>query len=123
MNKKVCLICQLERLPKNFILKNANVNQPMVFPGLFFGSNISWDAFGISRFEVSNIEFKEFLDQGGYENPEFWDFPIVIEGKVHLQKYDWQIYRQIWKIWSWQLALRAISKRRRKLPCLKYFMV
>ena len=76
----------LERLPENFILKNANVNQPMVFPGLFFGSNISWDAFGISRFEVSNIEFKEFLDQGGYENPEFWDFPIVIEGKEYTYK-------------------------------------
>ena len=111
----------LERLPENFILKNANVNQPMVFPGLFFGRNISWDAFGISRFEVSNIEFKEFLDQGGYENPEFWDFPIVIKGKEYTYKN--KIYRQIWKIWSWQLALRAISKRRRKLPCFKYFMV
>ena len=54
----------LERLPENFILKNANVNQPMLFPGIFFGRNISWDAFGISRCEVSNIEFKEFVDKG-----------------------------------------------------------
>jgi len=76
----------LERLPENFVLKNANVNQPMLFPGIFFGRNISWDAFGISRFEVSNIEFKEFVDQGGYENPEYWDFPIVIKGKEYTYK-------------------------------------
>ena len=42
------------------------------------------EAFAISKYEVSNIEFKEFLDQGGYENPEFWDFPIVIKGKEYL---------------------------------------
>ena len=26
------------------------------------------------------------MDQGGYENPEFWDFPIVIEGKEYTYK-------------------------------------
>jgi len=76
----------LEILPENFILKSANANEPMVFPGIFFGRNISWDAFGVSRFEVSNIEFKEFVDQGGYENPEFWDFPVVINGKEYTYK-------------------------------------
>ena len=76
----------LESLPENFILKNANVNEPMTFPGISFGRNNSWEAFGVSRFEVSNIEFKEFLDQGGYENPEFWDFPIILNEK----KYNYE---------------------------------
>ena len=76
----------LNDLPENFILKSAQINEPMTFPGIFFGINNSWDAFGISRFEVSNIEFKKFLDQGGYENPEFWDFPIILNGKNIITK-------------------------------------
>ena len=33
-------------------------------------------AFWIDRFEVTNREFKEFVDKGGYRNPEFWKQPF-----------------------------------------------
>lgn len=33
-------------------------------------------AFWIDRFEVTNRQFKEFVDQGGYSNPQFWKQPF-----------------------------------------------
>ena len=34
----------------------------------------------LGRYEVSNLEFKEFVDAGGYERQEYWVHPIVSDG-------------------------------------------
>lgn len=40
------------------------------------------DAFRIDRYEVSNSEFQEFVDNGGYENPDYWsDVEFVRDGE------------------------------------------
>ena len=39
-------------------------------------------SFWIDRFEVTNREFKEFVDQGGYSRPEFWKQPFLKDGKT-----------------------------------------
>jgi len=39
------------------------------------------DDFLIDRHEVTNLEFKKFVDAGGYQKPEFWQFPFVRKGK------------------------------------------
>jgi tRNA A-37 threonylcarbamoyl transferase component Bud32 len=39
-------------------------------------------AFWMDRFEVTNQQFKEFLDAGGYRKPEYWKQPIVKGGQV-----------------------------------------
>jgi eukaryotic-like serine/threonine-protein kinase len=36
--------------------------------------------FLIDRFEVTNKQFKTFVDAGGYNNKSFWQFPIYSEG-------------------------------------------
>jgi eukaryotic-like serine/threonine-protein kinase len=36
--------------------------------------------FVIDRFEVTNKQFKSFLDSGGYENQKYWKFPFVKGG-------------------------------------------
>ncbi|MCG6989659.1 MAG: protein kinase [Gemmatimonadetes bacterium] len=43
--------------------------------------NLSRDVpdFLIGRFEVTNEEFKRFVDAGGYERREFWKFPFVTD--------------------------------------------
>ena len=38
--------------------------------------------FFIDRFEVSNREFKRFVDAGGYRRPEFWKQPLVKDGRT-----------------------------------------
>ena len=40
------------------------------------------DFFFIDRYEVTNREFKEFVDAGGYRRPEFWQVPIMKDGKA-----------------------------------------
>ena len=39
-------------------------------------------AFWLDRNEVTNREFKEFVDKGGYEKREYWKEPFVKEGKA-----------------------------------------
>ena len=43
---------------------------------------ISLDAYWIDREEVTNAEFQQFVDAGGYSKPEFWDHPIVKDGRA-----------------------------------------
>lgn len=40
------------------------------------------DDFFIDQFEVTNRQFKEFIDQGGYQRKEYWKNLIVKDGKV-----------------------------------------
>lgn len=39
-------------------------------------------AFWMDRFEVTNRQFKEFVDGGGYRKPEYWKQPFVKDGRV-----------------------------------------
>ena len=36
--------------------------------------------FFINRFEVTNGEYQAFVNAGGYEKPEFWEHPFVLDG-------------------------------------------
>lgn len=36
----------------------------------------------IDKYEVSNREFKRFVDSGGYQNPEYWEHEFIKEGCV-----------------------------------------
>ena len=37
--------------------------------------------FFIGRYEVTNREYKAFVDAGGYRNPEYWKYPFVRDGR------------------------------------------
>ena len=79
-------ISLIEKLPDGFVLKKSKEDVFMNMPGVYFGSNIKIDAFGVSKKEVSNYEFKTFIESGGYKNPDYWDFPIIING--HEYSFD-----------------------------------
>ena len=38
--------------------------------------------FQIDRYEVTNREFKEFVDRGGYRDPKFWTVPFIKDGRA-----------------------------------------
>ena len=38
--------------------------------------------FLLDRFEVTNKEFKEFMDKGGYRRREFWKYQFIKDGRV-----------------------------------------
>ena len=42
--------------------------------------------FYIDKFEVSNREFKEFIDAGGYVQKQFWNYPFLSNGRI----LDWE---------------------------------
>jgi formylglycine-generating enzyme required for sulfatase activity/dienelactone hydrolase len=39
------------------------------------------DPYFIDRYEVTNRQFKQFVDQGGYQKREYWKTPFVKDGK------------------------------------------
>ena len=45
------------------------------------GDTLPLQDYFLGRYEVTNAEFKVFVETGGYERPEFWD-PIVVDGEV-----------------------------------------
>jgi len=40
------------------------------------------DEFLIDRYEVTNEEYKKFVDEGGYQNGKYWKYPFVKDGKT-----------------------------------------
>ena len=38
--------------------------------------------FFIDRYEVTNKQFKEFIDQGGYQNPDFWQNEFILNNET-----------------------------------------
>lgn len=54
----------------------------MWLQGLDF-ENINIESFSIAENEVSNKDFQEFVNAGGYENPVYWDFPFQVGNKTY----------------------------------------
>ncbi|MEP7228392.1 MAG: protein kinase, partial [Gemmatimonadales bacterium] len=52
------------------------------FPGFEHVKKIPLGDYLMDRFEVTNAEFKRFVDSGGYRRPEFWDHPFGKQGQV-----------------------------------------
>jgi eukaryotic-like serine/threonine-protein kinase len=48
---------------------------------LFAGSSVDLPPFWIDRHEVTNRDFKRFVDEGGYRRRELWKHPIEQEGR------------------------------------------
>lgn len=81
-NHKYNLPAKKFQLPQNhkaFLGKDFN---RMWLQGVQF-NNIKIDPFTISKSEVSNEEYQEFVDDGGYIDPKFWDFPIMIGNRSY----------------------------------------
>ena len=50
-------------------------------PGLEHLSEVHLPDYWIDRYEVTNRDFKRFVDEGGYRRPELWQEPFVKDGR------------------------------------------
>jgi formylglycine-generating enzyme required for sulfatase activity/dienelactone hydrolase len=60
----------------------AGGSRDLRLPGIDHLEPQETPAFLIDRYEVSNQEYKRFVDAGGYENAEFWTEPFVKDGST-----------------------------------------
>jgi dienelactone hydrolase len=51
-------------------------------PAVVAGTTVTVDDFWIDRFEVTNEEFKRFVDRGGYQQADYWQEPFVENGRT-----------------------------------------
>jgi len=67
-------------------LLSLTSRRSLSMPGIEHIGNEKTGDFLMDKYEVTNEEYKRFVDTGGYKNPEYWKYPIVKEG--HL--LDWE---------------------------------
>ncbi|MBK8699203.1 MAG: SUMF1/EgtB/PvdO family nonheme iron enzyme [Saprospiraceae bacterium] len=68
-------------LPANMVRMPAK-NTPMLIVGLEGSGKKDVPSFLMDKYEVSNKEFKGFMDAGGYSNNKFWNNVIYQNGKA-----------------------------------------
>jgi eukaryotic-like serine/threonine-protein kinase len=68
-------------LPKNMVRIPAKTTN-MYLVGLESYGPKQVGEFLVDKYEVTNTEYKSFMDAGGYTNPAFWTFPIYSNGKT-----------------------------------------
>jgi DNA-binding winged helix-turn-helix (wHTH) protein len=54
---------------------------PEGIAGLIAGPAVSVKGFWVDRLEVTNREFKTFVDAGGYASPDYWTEPFMSHGR------------------------------------------
>jgi formylglycine-generating enzyme required for sulfatase activity len=62
---------EAEKLVRDFFHPNEEINPYLLYPEAP-NRKVRVQSFSISKYEVTNREFKEFVDAGGYENKELW---------------------------------------------------
>lgn len=69
----------IEEYPLDHAIIPGFEDNMMTLPGINF-DNVSLETFSISKTEVTNEEFQKFVNDGGYKDSTYWDFPIIIDG-------------------------------------------
>ena len=67
-------------IPKNMV-RVYSAKSDMLIVGLEQHNGKEVNDFFIDRYEVTNKEFKLFVDAGGYNNKTYWDQPVYLDAK------------------------------------------
>lgn len=62
-------------------------------PFLFSTRAVELDDFWIDKYEVTNRQFREFVERGGYERREYWTEPFIKNSDV----VSWEEVRQVFR--------------------------
>lgn len=77
---KVKLI-EKDRLPERMVYVPGGAYR-LVSRAKPTGAGVQLDDFFIDKYEVTNREYKEFINAGGYFKPELWKHPFVKDGRT-----------------------------------------
>ena len=64
------------------VIRKIGAKSRLSFPGLDHFDHVEYGPFEIAKREVTNAEFLEFVQQGGYNTDEGWDCPIEYQGRM-----------------------------------------
>jgi formylglycine-generating enzyme required for sulfatase activity/tRNA A-37 threonylcarbamoyl transferase component Bud32/dienelactone hydrolase len=53
----------------------------LILTGLYHAPTVNLPPYWIDKYEVTNREFKMFVQAGGYKNPRYWNQPIFKDGR------------------------------------------
>ena len=79
------------RIEQKLFTSNVMPNQMVFVPGGEYrlvawarptDSRVPLDDFFIDRYEVSNREYREFINAGGYLKRQYWKYPFIKDGKT-----------------------------------------
>lgn len=70
----------LGSLPENMVRIPKNITD-MYIVGLEHSGGKEVEEFLMDRFEVTNKQFKKFVDAGGYADKKYWKYPVYSNGK------------------------------------------
>ena len=68
-------------LPENMVRIPKKVTEMQVV-GLEQYKGEEVPEFLIDKYEVTNAQFKKFMDVGGYSNKKYWNYPVYSNGKI-----------------------------------------
>jgi len=68
-------------VPAGMVRVPGALVEELNLPGLEHLAPVSIGTYLIDAYEVTNRQFKEFIDSGGYRRREFWDQPFELDGK------------------------------------------
>jgi hypothetical protein len=71
----------LGTLPKNMV-RIPGIKISVDLPYLTHAKSLDINDFLIDRFEVTNKEYKIFIDSGGYQKKEYWKYPFTQNGEI-----------------------------------------
>lgn len=75
------MIDAINELPENMARIPQNISY-LFLVGLEQHGGKIVEEFLMDKFEVTNKQFKKFMDDGGYDNSTFWNYPIISGGKT-----------------------------------------
>ncbi|HEY6979053.1 MAG TPA: SUMF1/EgtB/PvdO family nonheme iron enzyme, partial [Chitinophagaceae bacterium] len=70
----------ISTLPENMVKVTGSETAMLIVGVERYGGKYVND-FLMDKYEVTNKEFKRFIDAGGYQNKIYWDYPIYSEGE------------------------------------------
>jgi len=73
----------VETVPAGMVRVSARTAPTqLIIPGFENVKRVELQDYWMDRYEVSNKQFKQFVDSGGYQRPKYWKHPFLKEGRV-----------------------------------------